>query len=440
MASRNVLPVHKKDTESSNSREKRSEDTARREHRHPHIPHPHIHHQHAHRRHSWITNKWRNELVAMAAEFAGTFMFLFFAFGGTSVANTAALYSDAATAGQQENSLSQAPNTGVLLYISLIFGFSLMINVWAFFRVSGGLFNPAVSLGLYLVGAIGAIRAVLCFVSQMLAGIAAAAVVQAIFPGPLNVSTTLGAGVSAARGVFLEMFLTSLLVFTICKLHLFYSNATAHPEVEIAPQLYLVMLAAEKHKATFLAPVGIGLSLFVAEMVGVFFTGGSLNPARSFGPCVVTHQFPTYHYIYWFGPIMGTLLAFAMYKIVKLVEYQTINPGQDFDDHEAALFKPPEDPGFAAEVERPNVAAVAMEQALRRVGSFSNETATTEEPVHGIEQVITRDEHTLNGESSDGPSRDGPSRDTMASWTNGKLSQDLQRDVLDRTGHANCAH
>jgi aquaporin related protein len=45
----------------------------------------------------------------------------------------------------------------------------------------------------------------------MLAGMCAAAVIQAILPGPLNVSTTLGAGVSAARGVFLEMFLTSLL-------------------------------------------------------------------------------------------------------------------------------------------------------------------------------------------------------------------------------------
>lgn len=49
----------------------------------------------------------------------------------------------------------------------------------------------------------------------MLAGVAAAAAVQAILPGPLNVSTTLGAGVSPTRGVFLEMFLTSLLVFTI---------------------------------------------------------------------------------------------------------------------------------------------------------------------------------------------------------------------------------
>lgn len=96
--------------------------------------------------HASLTKRWKNEFVAAAAEFAGTFMFLFFAFGGTQVANTAAVYSDAATAGQQNGSITQAPNTSVLLFIALSFGFSLMVNVWVFFRVSGGLFNPAVSL------------------------------------------------------------------------------------------------------------------------------------------------------------------------------------------------------------------------------------------------------------------------------------------------------
>lgn len=266
-------------------------------------------------------------------------MFLFFAFGGTQVANTAAVFSDRATAGQDNGTdgITQAPNTSVLLYISLIFGFSLMVSVWVFFRVSGGLFNPAVTLGLLLIHALTPLRAFLCFLAQMLGGIAAAAVVSGIFPGELNVSTTLGTGVSITQGVFLEMFLTSLLVFTI------------------------FMLAAEKHKATFLAPIGIGLALFVAEMVGVFFTGGSLNPTRSFGPCVVTGNFPRYHYIYWFGPVMGTLLAWGMYRIVKSVEYQTVNPGQDFDDHEAKIFNPPGDAETASQVERPNVAAIAAE-------------------------------------------------------------------------------
>lgn len=200
-----------------------------------------------------------------------------------------------------------------------------------------------------MIHAITLTRAILCFISQMLAGIAAAAVISAILPGPLNVSTTLGAGVSPTQGVFLEMFLTSLLVFTI------------------------FMLAAEKHKATFLAPVGIGLALFVAELVGVFFTGGSLNPTRSFGPCVVTHEFPGYHYIYWFGPVMGTLLAWGTYKIVKTVEYETVNPGQDFDDHEAALFTPPDDPESKEEVVRPNPAAIAAEEAIRTLSGGESE-------------------------------------------------------------------
>lgn len=58
------------------------------------------------------------------------------------------------------------------------------------------------------------------------------------------------------------------------------------------------MLAVEKHRSTFLAPVGIGLTLFVGEIVGVYYTGGSLNPARSFGPNVVMGSFPNYHWIY----------------------------------------------------------------------------------------------------------------------------------------------
>ncbi|KAF2018246.1 aquaporin-like protein [Aaosphaeria arxii CBS 175.79] len=338
----NILPLHKKETSTESHKQGHTKASTA-----------------ANSRNAPLTKRWRNEFVAAAAEFAGTFMFLFFAFGGTQVANTSATAADPATSGQQGGSITQQPNTSVLLYIALSFGFSLMINVWVFFRVSGGLFNPAVTLGLYLIGSITPIRASLCFLSQMLAGMCAAAVVSAILPGPLSVSTTLGSGTTAARGVFLEMFLTALLVFTI------------------------FMLAAEKHKATYLAPIGIGLALFVAELMGVFYTGGSLNPARSFGPCVATRRFPGYHYIYWFGPLMGTLLAWGMYKIVKTVEYQTVNPGQDFDDHEAAAFKPPENPDSADQVERPNVAAIAAEEAVRMASRSSGGSNTAYDGIEG---------------------------------------------------------
>lgn len=81
----------------------------------------------------YLPNKIRNHFVAMAGEFVGTFMFLFFAFSGTSVANAAS-----AGGGGESGSLSNVPNASSLLYISLAFGFSLAVNAWVFFRISGG--------------------------------------------------------------------------------------------------------------------------------------------------------------------------------------------------------------------------------------------------------------------------------------------------------------
>ena len=76
--------------------------------------------------------KTHYNLLCILGEFVGTFMFLFFSFAGTQVAMTP-MPPDGAP-----------PDTNKLLYSSLAFGFSLVVNVWAFFRVTGGLFNPAV--------------------------------------------------------------------------------------------------------------------------------------------------------------------------------------------------------------------------------------------------------------------------------------------------------
>ena len=87
----------------------------------------------------FLPNKVRNHFIAMVGEFLGTFLFLFFAFTATQVANAAA--SNASAAAADDGTLPQSPNMPVLLYISLAFGFSLMINVWVFFRISGGEWN-----------------------------------------------------------------------------------------------------------------------------------------------------------------------------------------------------------------------------------------------------------------------------------------------------------
>ncbi|APA07378.1 hypothetical protein SS1G_13045 [Sclerotinia sclerotiorum 1980 UF-70] len=250
--------------------------------------------------HRWLHShdKIRNHFVATTAEFAGTTLFLFFAFAGTQVALLAA-------PANNSNIVGTPSDPAQLLYIALSFGFSLAVNVWVFFRTNGGLFNPAVTVGMCLVGALPYLRGLFLFIAQIVGGITAAALVSALFPGPITFRTTLGGGTSIVRGLFIEMFLTAQLALTI------------------------FMLAAEKHKGTFIAPIGIGLALFIAELTGLYFTGGSVNPARSFGPSVVSGQFPGYHWIYWLGPFLGAILASAFYKFIKVLEYETANPGQD---------------------------------------------------------------------------------------------------------------
>ena len=83
------------------------------------------------------------------------------------------------------------------------------------------------------------------------------------------------------------MFLTALYVYV-------EAASTRSRSLMTRLMLAILLLAAEKQQANFIAPIGIGLALFVAELLGVYYTGGSLNPARSFGPAVVIHTFASY--------------------------------------------------------------------------------------------------------------------------------------------------
>ena len=138
-----------------------------------------------------------SDFVAMVGEFIGTTMFLFFAFAGTQIAN---LNDSSPQPGPSASSTTSTVNTSNLMFIALSFGFSLMVNVWVFFRISGGLFNPAISLAMALVKIITPIRAALLVVAQVLGGITAAALVNALLPGSLYVRTRLGGDISTVQG------------------------------------------------------------------------------------------------------------------------------------------------------------------------------------------------------------------------------------------------
>lgn len=107
----------------------------------------------------------------MIGEYVGTVLFMIFALGGTNVAQIPSTSVTNNTAEGQDGSTVTTANTSNLLYIALSFGFSLAVNAWIFFRVSGGLFNPAVSLGMTLVGALTPTRGALLTFSQILGGI-----------------------------------------------------------------------------------------------------------------------------------------------------------------------------------------------------------------------------------------------------------------------------
>lgn len=160
----------------------------------------------------WMGSDAKNHFVAFVGEFVGTTMFLFFAFSGTQVANIgSSADSDSNTTTGEATGFS--PN--VLLYIALVFSFSLMVNVWVFFRISGGLFNPAVTFAMLLCRALSPIRAFLLLAAQIAGAIFSSFLVSVLFPTDFNVRTTLSEGTSLAQGVFIEAVLTAELVFTI---------------------------------------------------------------------------------------------------------------------------------------------------------------------------------------------------------------------------------
>jgi len=121
-------------------------------------------------------------------------------------------------------------------------------------------------------------------IAQFLGAIAATAILSGLTPGPLSVSPSLASGVSISQGLFIETFGSMILVLSV------------------------LLLAIEKHTSSFLAPVGIGLTLFAVHLFAVQFTGSGVNTARAFAPCVVTGKFEGYHWIYWVGPTLGAVL------------------------------------------------------------------------------------------------------------------------------------
>jgi MIP family channel proteins len=229
-----------------------------------------------------MRDTWRH----FVAEFVGTFALVFVG-GGTII--TSPLVQSQAT----------------VLSVALAHGLILALLVSATMSISGGHLNPAVTTGFLVTRRIDPMMAVIHWIAQFLGAIIAAYMLKALYPANVANLTLLGgqrisADTSLLQAIGLEAIATFFLVF-------------------------VVFGTAVDPRGPKLGGMAIGLTI-AADILAIGpLTGGSMNPARSFGPAVVTHVFEG-QTAYWVGPILGGIVAALLYDRLFLRDPTPIAP------------------------------------------------------------------------------------------------------------------
>jgi aquaporin Z len=234
----------------------------------------------------------------LGAEVLGTFWLVF---GGCGSAVLAAAF----------------PDVGIgLLGVSLAFGLTVLTGAYAFGHISGGHFNPAVTLGLVASRRFEARDAAPYIVAQLVGALAAAAVLWLIAVGAEGMTAdTLAASGFASNG------------FDDHSPGGYTLLACLVAEVVLTAVFLWVILGATDRRATApVAGVAIGLCLTLIHLISIPVTNTSVNPARSTGPAVITaiggESWPVEQlWLFWLAPIVGAIIAGLAYDFVL--------PGQD---------------------------------------------------------------------------------------------------------------
>ena len=178
-----------------------------------------------------------------------------------------------------------------VLFISLGHGGAIAFMVYAFGHVSGAHINPAVTIPMIITKKIGVTDGIGYIISQLIGAVAAAGTLAVILPelgGAVNFATQGGPSElinnSISSGFLVEAIMTFFLVVTI------------------------FMVAVHKKAAPGIHGFSIGGMVFLIHLVGVPLTGASVNPARTFGPALIS-GFWELHWLYWAAPIVGGIIA-----------------------------------------------------------------------------------------------------------------------------------
>ena len=217
-----------------------------------------------------------NTLQKLAAEFLGTFAFVFFAAG--------------AVCAERVPQGSGAGGLGV----ALVAGLSIAVLSAALAPVSAQ-FNPAVTVGLWITKRINTLEAFSYWIAQILGGMAAAFFLKAVLPREESWLPVLGGTPDLARdfarlpALGLEGLITFFLVF-----------------------VYFATRSEEGVESRYGSAFAVGLVYTLGIVVAGPLTGAALNPARAFGPALASAHFANQG-VYWVGPLAGGFLAGLAY-------------------------------------------------------------------------------------------------------------------------------
>ncbi|KAE8627073.1 hypothetical protein XENTR_v10006864 [Xenopus tropicalis] len=218
---------------------------------------------------------------AIFAEFLATLIFVFFGLG---------------------SALRWPAALPTVLQISLAFGLVIGTLVQSVGHISGAHINPAVTMSFLVGSQISLIRAFFYIIAQLLGGLAGAGILYGVVSpnvrGNLAINT-LSNNITPGVAFVVEMILTFQLVMCI-----FASTDSRREDNVGSPAL------------------SIGLSVTLGHLVGIYFTGCSMNPARSFAPAVVVRRF-TNHWVFWIGPLAGGMLASLTYNYILFPSTKT---------------------------------------------------------------------------------------------------------------------
>jgi len=223
-----------------------------------------------------------NTFQKFLAEFLGTFALVFFGAGAICA----------------DRYLQSSGGIG-LLGVALASGLAMAIMVSALGHISGGHFNPAISIGFWVTKRIGTMEAFLYWAAQILGGIAAAFVLKGIIPQETWRAVALGTpelvrDFSTGAAILLEGVTSFFLVLVVF--------ATS---------------VDERGAFRSIAGFGIGLTVTLGILVIAPFTGGAMNPARAFGPALASNHWTNWG-VYWIGPLAGGFLAGLLYDSLYL--------------------------------------------------------------------------------------------------------------------------